>query len=361
MTEARRPIKVVVVDDSAVVRKIVADVLTSDPEVEVVGRAANGRIGLAQVKRLRPDVVTLDVAMPEVDGMAALAVLNRDFPQVRVLMLSAITERGAVATLDALAGGASDYVTKPARSGSLAASEEHLRAELLPRVKALGRPAAAPSPRAARRRAQRKRPKRLPSGATRVVTLGCSTGGPQALRQVVPTLPANFALPLLIVQHMPPVFTEHLARRLDEAAQLSVAEGRGGARVRAGEAWIAPGGLHMGVAPAGAAVELEVHDGAPVQSCRPAADVLFSSAQEVYGGGVIGVVLTGLGQDGLAGCRAIREGGGVVVAQDPREAVAPSMPRAVIQAGLADHVVSLAELAPCLLELAPLRIARSRR
>jgi len=192
-------------------------------------------------------------------------------------------------------------------------------------------------------------------GSGRVVTLGCSTGGPQALRQVIPSLPGSFALPLLIVQHMPPVFTGHLARRLDQASALEVREGRGGARVRPGEVWIAPGGLHMGVLPARGGVELEVHDAPPVNCCRPAADVLFRAARKAYGSGVVAVVLTGLGHDGAAGCRAVREGGGVVVAQDPREAVAPSMPRSVIEAGLADHVVGLDELAACLLELTPAR------
>lgn len=341
-------IRVLVVDDAVVVRRIVTDVLAADPDIEVVGTAANGRLALAKLAQVTPDLVTLDIEMPELDGLATLVEIRKLHRRLPVIMFSTLTERAASATLDALARGASDYVTKPSNVGSVTLAQERIREELIPKIKALcGRkplPAAPrPAPAAAPRVAL---PPRNPL-PTRVdlLAIGVSTGGPNALAAVIPALPADFPIPVVIVQHMPPVFTRFLAERLGAMSALTVREGEEGAVLEPGAVWIAPGNYHMGLRRENDRVRLALTQDPPENSCRPAVDPLFRSAADAYGGRVLGVVLTGMGHDGLAGAEIITRAGGTVLAQDEATSVVWGMPGAVAGAGLADQVLPLERVA----------------
>lgn len=349
------PIRVLVVDDSVVVRRLVTRVLEEDPEIEVVGAAANGRIALAKIAQLSPDVVTLDIEMPEMDGLATLAELRPRWPRLPVIMFSTLTERGAEATLEALALGASDYVTKPTGLHNAADALAAVKADLLPRIKALhgrrrlaalGGPAparAAPSPPAATPAVER--PARPADARVDLVTIGVSTGGPNALSELLPALPATFPVPIVIVQHMPPVFTRMLATRLDSRCAVNVVEAEGGEVLEPGRVYIATGGRHLALARHGTAVHTVANDEPPIHSCRPAVDVLFHSVAALYGPGALAVVLTGMGQDGLRGAEAILVAGGQILAQDEATSVVWGMPGFVARAGLADAVLPLDALA----------------
>lgn len=342
-------IRVLVVDDAVVMRKLLTDVLQRDPRIEVVGTAPNGRIALQRLTQLNPDLVTLDVEMPDLDGLATLRELRRTHPRLPVIMFSALTQRGASATLDALAAGANDYVTKPSQSAGLDASVALLSAELLPRVRALcpTTPVASTAP-AARSPAAPARPARR--AAFDLVVVATSTGGPNALADFFSGLRAPLPVPVAIVQHMPPTFTRLLAERLDALkSPLRCHEARDGELMLASHAYLAPGGRHL-VVERNAAGQFvtRLTDTPPENSCRPAADPLFRSAVAT-GAHVFGVVMTGMGQDGLRGAEAIVAHGGEVIAQDQASSVVWGMPGAVTQAGLTAAVLPLAELAPALL------------
>jgi two-component system chemotaxis response regulator CheB len=333
------PIRVLVVDDSVVVRLVVAEALHADPELALAGVAPDGEAALEKIAQLQPDVVVLDVEMPKLDGLATLRAIRARDRRLPVVMFSTLTARGASTTLDALTLGASDYVQKPS-TGNREASVQVLREELLPKLRALGqrvrRPPAAPVPLA--RRAS-------PSSRLDVVVIGVSTGGPNALAEVLPALPADLPVPVLLVQHMPPLFTGLLAERLHKLSGLDVAEAAGGELVGPGQVWVAQGGSHLVVEPSPEGPRLAMSDAAPVNSCRPAVDVLFSSAAATFGPRVLAVVMTGMGQDGFAGCRAVKEAGGQVVVQDADTSVVWGMPRFVAEAGLAEAVLPLGALA----------------
>lgn len=342
--------RVLVVDDSVVVRKLVSDVVNADPDLEVCGTASNGRIALQKVTQLAPDLVTLDVEMPDMNGIEALTALRETHPNLPVVMFSTLTERGARVTLDALMRGANDYVTKPANVGGVRESMEAVRAQLVPKLRALtgadaparpARPARTERPAA---RSPRAAPQRKP-GEIDLVVVGVSTGGPNALADVVPRLPKSLAAPVVIVQHMPPVFTGLLATRLDGRSELRVAEGAAGAPLRPGELWVAPGDEHLLVERVPTGLQLAINHGPPENSCRPAADVLFRSAAAATGDRTLALVLTGMGQDGLRGAEAIHEAGGVVLAQDQATSVVWGMPGAVVNAGIADEELPLNQVA----------------
>jgi len=341
-------IRILLVDDAVVVRRMLSDVLNDDPMIEVAGTAPNGVIALAKLPQLNPDLVILDVEMPEMDGLQTLAALRKTHRRLPVIMFSTLTQRGATATLDALALGANDYVTKPANVGSVAVAMQRIREQLIPRVKLLCGRGPAPAPAAAPRPALHPPVSRplSPTGRVEAVLIGVSTGGPNALAEVIPSLPADLPVPVLIVQHMPPIFTRLLAERLDAQSAVRVAEGSDRAKVEPGEVWLAPGDYHMEAVRDGAAVRLRLQQGPPENSCRPAVDVLFRSAAAAYGAGVLAVVLTGMGQDGLRGCEAVREAGGQVYAQDEATSVVWGMPGFVARAGLADRVLPLGEVGP---------------
>lgn len=354
------------VDDSVVVRRMVSDALSADPQLEVVGAAANGKIALAKMPQVNPDIVILDVEMPELDGLATLERIRKSQPTLPVIMYSTLTQRGAEATLDALAKGATDYVTKPSNVGSAAQALGCIRTELIPKIKTFcGRPVAPELPPAVVLPAASKRPPQpadIPKSVARVdiVAIGVSTGGPNALGDLLPTLPPDFPVPLVIVQHMPPVFTHLLAERLTAKSRIDVKEGSPGAVLKPGCAWIAPGDYHMIVEGVHNQVVLRTHQGPPENSCRPAADVLFRSVAEVYKPHVLGVVMTGMGQDGLRGCEHICELGGQVLAQDEASSVVWGMPGFVAKAGLADKVLPLDQLGPEITRRACLGRERSR-
>lgn len=346
-----RPIRVLIVDDAVVVRRLVADALSSDPMIEVAGVAATGRIALAKLPQVNPDLVVLDVEMPEMDGLATLAAIREAYRRLPVIMFSVLTERGAEATLDALALGATDYVTKPTNMTRGGADLAGVYDVLITKIKALG-PGVAGLAVAAQPAAAPIRPRRRRSAPARglhrteIVAVGASTGGPHALEVFLGALPLAFPVPIVIVQHMPPIFTRRLAERLAAKAALQVREGTPNTVLQPGHAWVAPGDYHMMVARAEAGVRIHTHQAPPENSCRPAVDVLFRSVAATYGPGALAVVLTGMGRDGLRGCEAIHEAGGQVLVQDEASSVVWGMPGFVARADLADAVLPLDQLAP---------------
>ncbi|MEO8698022.1 MAG: chemotaxis-specific protein-glutamate methyltransferase CheB [Acidimicrobiales bacterium] len=335
------PSRVLVVDDSVVVRQLVARVITAEPSTELAGVAPNGRVALEKIARLRPDIVLLDLEMPEMDGFATLAEIRRTNPTLPVIIFSHLTSAGAAATLEALAQGATAFALKP-RADGIGLAEAQVRDDLLPLIGSV-RPKAPRVVAPAFKTVARLRP----SVRVSAIVIAVSTGGPNALATIVPSLPADIGVPIFIVQHMPPVFTKMLAERLDRVAALTVVEATDGALVEPGGVYVAPGGRHMSLTGSMAAANVRIHltDEPPENSCRPAADVLFRAAAAAYGPGTLGVVLTGMGCDGLSGCAAIRDAGGSVLAQTEASAVVASMPAAVANAGLTDLVVPLDDIA----------------
>ncbi|MEX1311824.1 MAG: chemotaxis response regulator protein-glutamate methylesterase [Candidatus Sulfomarinibacteraceae bacterium] len=334
------PIRILVVDDAVVARTVISDILNHEDGLEVVGTAPNGRIALTKIARLRPDLVTLDIDMPELDGMATLERIRSDFPAIDVIMVSNLTQRGARVTVDALFLGAADYVTKATRTSSPESAREHLRNQLLPKIRALylgrrrdealetsgldrdAQPATASGPR-----------------SIKIVAIGASTGGPNALADVLESIPRGFPAPVVIVQHMPKNFTAYLAQRLDSRSQLNVREATDGTILQPGDVWIAPGDLHIKVKHHQGRYQIATDDGPHVNSCRPSVDVLFRSVAACYSSSSLAVVLTGMGQDGLDGSRAITDAGGRIIVQDQASSVVWGMPGHVATAGLADVVL----------------------
>lgn len=347
-------IRVLVVDDSVVIRRLVTHALSEDPAMEVVGSASNGSIALARIPQLNPDVITLDIEMPEMDGLEVLRQMRHQDARPRVIMFSTLTERGAEVTLEALALGADDYVAKAANVGSLDRSMASLRAELIPKIKQFfsfpgeSLAAAQPVPSKARAAAPVARFGQIP----KIVAIGVSTGGPTALGAIVPQFPSDFPLPILIVQHMPPLFTRFLAERLQSATRLKVEEAAESATVAPGKILIAPGDYHMEIASNGAGKVVRLVQTPPENSCRPSVDVLFRSVSQVYGGSAVSAVLTGMGQDGLRGVETLKAQGAYVIAQDEASSVVWGMPGAVVRAGLADCVVPLDRVVPEILRRA---------
>jgi two-component system, chemotaxis family, protein-glutamate methylesterase/glutaminase len=338
-----QPVRVLIVDDSAVTRRLLIEALASDPEIDVAGTAGNGSLALTRIPEVKPDLITLDIDMPGMDGLATITEIRKRYPRLPVIMFSSLTERGAAATLDALARGASDYVTKPTSAGSVEGARARVREELIPKIKSLCA-------------FRGKLPQPLPSPAVVVpfsaqvridiVAIGTSTGGPNALAGLVPQFPADFPVPIVIVQHMPPLFTRLLADRLNRAARLTVQEGQEGKKVESGQVWIAPGDQHMTVARKGGDVVLALKQYPPENSCRPAVDVLFRSVAQTYGANVLAVVLTGMGSDGTRGARVIRDAGGEVIVQDDATSVVWGMPGSVVAASLADRIYPLPSIVP---------------
>jgi len=343
-------IRVLVVDDSAVIRRLVVHALEQDAMLQVVGTAADGAIALQRIPQLNPDVITLDIEMPVMDGMTALRHIRDQYPHLCVIMFSTLTERGATATVDALLAGANDYVTKASNEGSLDRSLLRLQEDLVPKIKQFFRIAVTNIKPEARVQGPAKIVTKPPAanGAQlrKVVAIGISTGGPAALGEIIPQFPSNFSVPIVIVQHMPPVFTRLLAERLQAKSRLRVAEAVEGMPVEAGRVLVAAGNYHLRLAGDGGKVHATLDQGPPENSCRPAVDVLFRSVSEVYGGHSVGVVLTGMGQDGLRGAEQMKAHGAYIIAQDSDSSVVWGMPGAVATAGLADSILSLKAVVP---------------
>jgi two-component system chemotaxis response regulator CheB len=315
-------------------------IISGDAELEVVGVAASASIGLQKIEQCSPDIVVLDVEMEEMNGIEMAGAARKRWPRLPILMCSTLTERGADATIAALAAGASDYITKPRGDHGVDA----FRDELLRKLKLLSRPlaTAAPAPLAQRPlgAAPLARPP-APREPPAVLLIGCSTGGPNALAQVFAGFKAPPAVPILIVQHMPPLFTRMLAERLSKTTAIPTSEGADGMTVRPGHAYIAPGDYHMVVRRRGFDVEIGLNQEPPESSCRPAVDPLFRSAVAVYRASILAGVLTGMGRDGALGARAVVDAGGRVFVQDAASCVVPSMPMSVLDAGVPAEIVPL--------------------
>lgn len=365
---APQPIRVLVCDDSVVIRRLVSDVLSSDPEIEVVGTAVNGKNALDKLPQLKPDVMTLDVEMPIMDGLQTLIELRKVNKKLPIIMFSTLTERGAGATLDALERGASDYVTKPSNVGSVSESMAAVRSQLIPKIKSLtgrvprpprvARPAFGPAPAGPGASPQARAGGPIvvtpPSATTTtsrvdVVCIGVSTGGPDALTQVIPRLPADFPVPIIVTQHMPPVFTQLFAQRLDAKSKLTVREAKDGDAVKAGLVLIAPGDYHMRLVNRANGPVVRLDQGPQENYCRPAVDPMFRSVPEVYSGRALAVIMTGMGSDGAKGAEDILRVGGSLIVQDEESSVVWGMPGAAVAAGLPCVVTSLSKLADTIL------------
>jgi two-component system chemotaxis response regulator CheB len=350
------PVKVLTVDDAVVVRKILTEVIGADPGLEVVGTAPNGKLALSRIEQLEPDIVTLDVEMPEMDGIETLKAIRQLRPSLPVVMFSTLTARGAETTLEALASGATDYVAKPANVGSTTEAIEAIRSELVPLLRALGNGetrlrrggSAATQPAAAQ---PAEYTTRAQSGKRiEAVIIGSSTGGPVALETVLGALSSPLPVPVVVVQHMPPTFTAMLADRLNRRTVSTVVEASEGQVLRPGTVYIAPGGLHLELLDRPDGTVVRLYDDEPINSCKPAVDPLFTSAAKVWGSRQLGLILTGMGKDGLEGCRALAAREADVYAQDEATSVVWGMPGYVTEAGLSTRVLPLDEIAPALIE-----------
>lgn len=372
--EDRRPLRVLAVDDSAVMRSVLKTLFDlharqgdpSLPRMELCGLVRDGVEALEAVKTLSPDVLLLDLEMPRMNGLEVLQQLRLQAPKLPVIMCSAYTERGARSTLDALSAGAKDYVMKPGQQKDFASALDTLMEQLLPKIAALSGWRSVWSER-------RERPRESVSTLARsygtggklveLLVIGVSTGGPSALEGMLPLLPKDFAVPILIVQHMPRLFTGALAERLDRICKMPVQQARDGARIGPGEIWLAPGDTHMevvhGAGPKRAGAfdpAVRLHQGPPLNSCCPSVDYLFRSAATMYGAGTLALVMTGMGSDGFEGAKAVQAAGGVVLAQDEATSAVWGMPGRVAKEGVATAVLALPMLAGALM----MRVAEGR-
>ncbi|OLF81619.1 chemotaxis response regulator protein-glutamate methylesterase [Maricaulis sp. W15] len=372
--------RVLVVDDSAVARGLMTRWVEEDPDLTLVGSAVDGEQGLRKATELKPDLIVLDVEMPKMDGLAALPLLLKAVPGCRVVMASTLTRRGGEVTIRALSMGAADYASKP-QAGRLAGAEE-FRRDLLSKLKALAprpippvptqrdvlpsttpptpatptaRTTTAP-PSAAAPAKKMHAPVAQPpmnrggtprhTGRPEIIAIGSSTGGPQALRDVIGAFPADVRSPIVIAQHMPALFTKILAEHLTKAGKLVCKEAEDNERLKPGCVYIAPGDFHMTIRKDAAGYYAVLDQTPPINFCRPAVDPLFQSVAEVTRGAALGIVLTGMGHDGREGARMLRNAGGTILAQDEATSVVWGMPGAVAEAGLADEILSLADMGP---------------
>jgi two-component system, chemotaxis family, protein-glutamate methylesterase/glutaminase len=358
-------LKVLIVDDTIVYRKIVGDVLAEIPGVEIVGTASNGKIALARIKAMKPDLLTLDIEMPEMNGLEVLQALRLENLDVGVIVLSSLTVKGGELTMKALELGAFDFITKPdgpsqeENRGAIKRTLEPLirayahRREISSILRGMHVPGKGQSPQGGTpvRQADPSIVSRMNSIALRVnaeiVGIGISTGGPNALASLLPLLPGNIDVPVLIVQHMPPLFTKSLAASLDAKSALTVKEGEDGETIKNNVVYIAPGGTQMKVTlGANAATKIiRVTDDLPENNCKPSVDYLFRSLAHHYVGRSTGVIMTGMGNDGTLGLRLMKRSGAAVIAQDEATSVVFGMPKEAIEAGVVDVVVPLEKIA----------------
>jgi two-component system chemotaxis response regulator CheB len=362
-------LKVMVVDDTIVYRKIVTDILSEISDIEVVGTASNGKLALNKIPMLKPDLITLDIEMPEMNGLDVLAYIQKKWPEIGVVMLSTSTQEGGEMTIRALELGAFDFIPKPL-SGTMADNREEIKNLLTPMVKAFHRRreiknilSGKTSPTVSKKKSLPQRKKssvsedtiarrmnrisRQTHAKSEIIAIGVSTGGPNALVKMMPFLPQNIGVPILIVQHMPPIFTESLAKSLNAKCALTVAEARDGQILVKNTALIAPGGKHMKIAASADGMNriIRITDDPPENSCKPSVDYLFRSVAEHYVGRATGVIMTGMGADGSKGVKYLKRNGSFIIAQDENSCTVFGMPKEVIEANLADAVVSLDTMA----------------
>jgi two-component system chemotaxis response regulator CheB len=343
---------VLVVDDSSFMRALIAEMVESTREFQVIGTAADGMEAIESIRSLNPDIVTLDIEMPRLDGLKTLETIMREMPRPVVMLSAAGSERGNEMTLRALERGAVEFVRKP--SGPISIDLLTVRQELLAALTAAravnmagvrtpthaGVPAGAETV-----------PMRISRAASRVVVIAASTGGPRALGEIVPHLPDGLGAAVLIVQHMPREFTRSLSHRLDLLSALPVAEAVNGEAILENHVYLAPGGFHMKIAGASGAATISLDTTANVWGVRPAADPLFISAADAFGANAIGVVLTGMGRDGAEGLRCIRAAGGKAVIQDRDSSIIYGMPQAAMETAGADRVVAAGDMARAIKDL----------
>lgn len=353
-------IRVLIVEESSLIRRKLTAILGSNPELNVVAAVATGRLALANLHDLVPDVVLLDVSPPEREGLKTLASLRNASPDIPIIVFSQLTDRGSQTTVDAMLLGATDYVTKPDAASEF---DRCVQFELTAKIKSLAIPrqAAPPGSDATARANQQPSSSRLivngpdnfatptrSASSTRpaeIVAIATSTGGPNALASLLSSLPSSFATPIVIVQHMPAGFTTTLAESLRRQTGRNIQEVASIQPLSAAPVWLAPGGRHLVIRQDGMQLQVEPNDGPPENGCTPSADVLFRSVAQHFGSRCLAIILTGMGCDGLAGSRIVRQSGGQVLAQDEASSVAWGMPGQVVNAGLADAVFPLADLA----------------
>jgi two-component system, chemotaxis family, protein-glutamate methylesterase/glutaminase len=347
----KRKIRVLVVDDSLFMRQMISDVLRSDSNIEVVDTAINGEEGITKIKNLQPDVVTLDYEMPGSNGIATLRKIMHECP-IPVVMISAFTREGGEITLKALAYGAVDYILKP--SGTISLNIKSIADEIIGKVKMAAR---------ANIEALLKSLNFQPSGfqeedlkhrvlaSNACVAIGSSTGGTKGIELILESLPAAFPAPIVIVQHMPEMFTALFADRLNRLTKITVKEGQDKEEIKKGVAYIAPGGWHMEVEVQNEKFKIHNSKKPPIYSLRPAVDVLFKSVARAYGNSTIGIILSGMGADGTDGLVAIAQAGGKTIAQDENTSVVFGMPLRAIEAGVVDDVLPIGKIAPRIMEL----------
>lgn len=351
-------IRVLLVDDSAIVRGLIARGITEDKQIEVVGTAANGEAAVALVADRKPDIIVLDIEMPVMDGMTALPLLLKASPGSRVIMASTLTQRNAAISLEALEKGASDYIAKPAAKEP--GQQAEFYRDLREKIKALA-PSAPSAPPTIDEAHTPVKPAPAPAVITltrpafhpvRALAIASSTGGPQALLGLFEAVKGRLGhIPIFITQHMPPTFTTLLAEHLTRISGRECAEGRDGEVAEAGRAYLAPGDFHMAPEKQGQQVIIRLNQNPPENFCRPAADPMLRALSGIYGTGLLTVVLTGMGHDGLEGGRRVVEAGGSIIAQDEATSVVWGMPRAVAEAGLCRAVLPARDIAPMVLKL----------
>lgn len=350
-----RPIRVLICDDSAIIRAAIARVLEADPAIAIAGRASNGQVALDFVRRETVDVVVLDIEMPVLGGLDALPLLLQASPGLAVLVASTLSTRGAETTLHALRLGALDYVPKPSASELQGESAAFGRA-LLEKIRALaasrrarasGGVTTSPGP----SQALAIRPHGALPASFKLLAVGCSTGGPTALPLLLRSLGSSLPVPVIVTQHMQAAFTPILAAHLDGLGVLPCSEASDGSPLLAGRLYLAPGDRHLTLRREGERLFVRLSTDPPVNYCRPSVDVMFRSAAEACGGRVLAAMLTGMGQDGLAGTRAIVESGGAAVAQDEASSAVWGMPGAIARAGLCHAVLPLQEMGAALLRI----------
>lgn len=353
MLQKGEKIKVLVVDDSALMRQFISDILNSDPRLTVIGTARDGKDALTQIAKLRPNVVTMDVEMPNMSGLQALEEIMRLNP-LPVIMVSSMTQEGAQTTMKALALGCVDFIGKP--SGSISLNIKTIGQELIDKVIAAST-ARVRTPRgnsslpAINSDFRRMSPPVNISGRRDIVAIASSTGGPMALGELIPKLPKRFPVPIVITQHMPKEFTSSFAQRLNESSQLEVVEGFDGLTLKPGRVVIAPGGSHLIIKRRNGAAICGLSDAPPVLSVKPAANIMFLSVADEYGGNVLCVILTGMGRDGTDGAVALKKKGAYVLAESQKTCVVYGMPKSAVDAGIVDEVLPLNEIPDAMVRL----------
>ena len=348
------PIRVLVVDDAVVMRQLIKSALTEYEEIEVAGVAANGKIALQKVQQVKPDIIIMDIEMPEMDGIETVKNLRKDYKDIPVIMFSTLTKRGAEATIDSLKAGATDYVTKPTNTRNVMEGIEAIRNQIVPRIHSLVPRANKSMPNRAATGANLVHNSKITTPKTREIEAVCiasSTGGPNALPVFFEALPKNFPLPIFVVQHMPPLFPKFLAERINRVSALPCHEARHHQHPQPGNIYIAPGDYHMSVVKAEGNLSIELSQGPPENSCRPAADVLFRGIANTFKGKVLGLVFTGMGHDGLQGCEILSDLGAYICVQDEASSVVWGMPGSVAKAGYADKILPLEQMAPATISL----------